>query len=141
MPGWVDPNLQDSNFKYLDLSGNVKRWMGKDEATTRQDIGTELDKNQDNIISPDEIAAVEEEVTLGGTTFTVEDLELNFKAIAAWKAGKTPDELGEDWSVTREDYIASQKADWSRVFFVPSIFIFAIAAIFLIFGKDPDREM
>ena len=140
MPGWADPKLQDSNFKYLDLSGNVKRWMGKDEATQRKDIGTELDGNQDNKLTIEEIEAVGDEgVTFGEVTFTREDLLANFKNIAAWKAEKTPDELGEYWEVARDDYIAAQKANWSQVFFIPSIFIFAVAAIFLVFGKDPEK--
>ena len=141
MPGWADPKLQDSYFKYLDLSGNVKRWLGKDEAATRKDLGTELDKNQDNRITPEEISAVGYEgLTLGESTFTRDDLLINFKAIAAWEAGKKPDELGEDWALARDAYIASQRANWAKVFFIPSLFIFAVAAIFLIFGKEPDKE-
>ncbi len=141
MPGWVNPKLQESNFKYLDLSGNVKRWMGKDEAAQRKDLGTELDRNQDNIITPHEIAAVGAEgLTLGETAFTGDDLTSNFMAIAAWKAGKQTDELGDDWQLTRDDYIAAQRADWARVFFIPSLFIFAVAGVFLIFGKEPKEE-
>ena len=141
VPGWVNPKLQESNFRYLDLSGNVKRWMGKDEAAHRKDLGTELDRNQDNIITPYETAAVGAEgLMLGEATFTGDDLTSNFKAIAAWKAGKQPDELGDDWQLTRDDYIAAQRTDWARVFFIPSLFIFAVAAVFLILGKEPKEE-
>lgn len=141
MPGWVNPKLQDSNFKYLDLSGNVKRWMGQDQAAQLKDIGTELDSNQDNILTREELAAVDDKgVTFGETNFTRDDLLANFKAIAAWKAEKKPDEVGDDWQVARDDYIAAQRADWAQVFLVPSLFIFAVAAVFLIFGKDPEAE-
>lgn len=139
MPGWVDPKLQDSNFKYLDLSGNVKRWMGKDEAAQRKDIGTELDRDQDNKVTVAEIEAVGDEgVVFGETSFTRDDLLNNFRAIAAWKAGKKPEELGDKWEVARDDYIAAQRANWSQVFLVPAVFIFVVGVIFMFFGKEPE---
>jgi hypothetical protein len=47
---------------------------------------------------------------------------------------------GDDFSLTRKDYLAAQARDWKTIFTIPSVFIAVFFLIFLFFGKEPKEE-
>lgn len=144
LPAWDDPNMADSAFRYLDLSGTVKGMFGG-EVPEKHDLGTDVDKDKDNSISLAELkeAVSEDGLSLGGMTYTANELEKVFRQVAAFTQGVEGDgsDLDEaDVVVTRADWLNAQKNGWKSIFLLPSIFIFVICGIFMVLGKDPDAD-
>ncbi|MDR1383112.1 MAG: MFS transporter [Planctomycetaceae bacterium] len=130
----------DSWIQYLDLAGQVKKFMGiKDEQSGRSvDLGQLLGNEpfspqtidnmdaeklvQDGVKLP----AIGGEIT-GNVTYTKDDL----KALGHSIAGK------DDFSLTRKDWLAAQSRDWKLIFTIPAAFISVFFLIFLFFGQNP----
>jgi hypothetical protein len=65
--------------------------------------------------------------------YTKDDMKNLCRAIATCShCGTVPD----DFSLTREDWLAAQSADWKTIFHTPAIFIMICFVLFLLLGRD-----
>ena len=144
LPPWNDVKRENSAWKYLDLGGQVAALMAKPKGEQEQGVpdskhlGIEIDKNSDNIITREELAAVTE--PLKYTTnkeevlFTPEDLQFIFTQVAE-KSGST------DGSVTHAQWLGVQAKNWKTIWYVPAALIAVCAVAFLVLGRDPEEAV
>ena len=151
IPAWED--AEDSLFQYLDLAKQVNKLRGKEEEeSTNLDLGKLLDGKP---LTPQSIDAMDESLLVqNGVTISrlildegirvqlVDDnivanvryTKENLKTLAAKIAEK------DDFSLTREDWLAAQARDWKNIFQIPAIFIAVCFVVFLVLGRDPDAK-
>jgi len=151
IPAWSEE--EDSLLRFLDLSAQVNRLLGNveeagDDAAARTVDLRELLGGQpltpatirainvpmvkDNIIvsrtfacCDDEMVAFEPFVT--SVTYYRDDLVSFGRAIAGT----------DDFSLTRDHWLAAQARDWAQIWRVPALFIFVWFVVFFVFGRDP----
>jgi nucleoside transporter len=134
MPQWNDITMVDSAWRYLDLGKTVTDLLNKNKVQENElasDLGSLLDANKDNKISAEELAAAPELLKIGNTEYSKSDLEKTFRKIAYKPEG--------DFEIARKDYLAVQAYNWQGILKAPAIFIAVFFALFLLFGKDPDK--
>ncbi len=142
LPVWNDPTLENTAWKYLNLSATVNSMLGKKPPVVYH-LGEELDTNKDNVITAEEIAAVPAEGLKNGVgddakTFTKADIEDIFGQIADYEAGKKVDP--SQISVTRKDWLGVQMRNWNKILLHPIILVGVFFAIFFVLGKDPEEK-
>lgn len=135
LPQWNDITMVDSAWRYLDLGKTVTDLLKNNEVQENElvsDLGSLLDTNKDNKISTTELAAAPEKLLINGVEYVKTDLEKTFRKIT----GKTEG----DFEVARKDYLAVQAYNWKGILQPPAIFIAVFFVLFLLFGKNPDKE-
>jgi hypothetical protein len=138
LPQWNDITMVNSAWRYLDLGKTVTDLLHNEKAQENElvsDLGSLLDTNKDNKISVSELAAAPEtvqgKVRIGNTEYSKTDLEKTFRKIA--------DKADGDFEVARKEYLAVQAYNWKGILQGPAIFIAAFFALFLLFGKSPEK--
>lgn len=142
LPLWEDPTTQDSAWRYLDIAGTVKGlFFGTEGATEKRHLGTDVDKNRDNVITLEELRVISEDgLVYGEVKYSVEDLERVFRDIAAEREGVSADELAEEKvRLTREEWLTAQAHRWHSIFFAPAIGILIVAVVFMFLGKTEEE--
>ena len=144
LPVWNDPNLENSAWKYLNLSATVNGMLGRPQPPVYH-LGEELDENKDNVITKEEIDKVPEEGLKNGVgddavTFTKADIMDIFGQIANYVAKKDVPQSDIDISVSRKDWLAVQMRDWNKILLHPIIVVVVFLMIFVVLGKDPDAK-
>ena len=142
LPMWNDPNMENSAWRYLNLSATVNSMLGKQPPAVYH-LGGELDANKDNVITADEIATIPEGGLKNGVgdtavTFTKADVEDIFGQIAKHVAGSDVD--SSKISVSRKDWLGAQMRGWNKILWHPIILVGIFFLIFLILGKDPEEK-
>ncbi len=133
LPMWNDPALENSAWKYLNLSSTVKSMLGM-----KLDPVYHLGEIANNgVITTEEIATIPEEGVKNGVggdakTFSKTDIEEIFGQIAK-HLGK------DDVSVSRKEWLSVQTKNWNKILFLPIIFVGVFAAAFLVLGRDPEE--
>jgi len=88
LPTWNDPTLENSAWRFLNLSATVNTMLGNPPPPVYH-LGGELDTNKDNIITADEIAAITAEgVKIGDETYSKADIEEIFVQISRHLSGR-----------------------------------------------------
>jgi hypothetical protein len=141
LPKWDDPN--PGAWRYLDFSGTVKAFLGE-EVPPPQHLGVDVDENQDNVITLEEIRQIPEEgITYGEVTYTSDDLERIFREIVALQSEEDlePSEIpAEEVELTRQQWLEAKAYGWDMIFYIPAAFVFIISGFFFAFGRDPAKE-
>ncbi len=167
LPVWSDD--ADSPLQYLDLAAQVEKYLAtekKEETAAPKkrsvNLGKLLSKNpltpqaidaltDDQLVQDDapltywNINAKGATVSLysDGKPFsyldpapkrTVHFTKADLKKTAASIAGD------ENFSLTRQDWLAAQAHDWKMIFAIPAAFIGVFFVIFLLLGRDPDAD-
>ena len=131
LPPWNDVKRENSAWKYLDLGNTVTQMMSKskDEQVNRH-LGTDVDANKDNVITPDELNNITESLVYGGKTYKPGVLKDIFAQIAKKVDSK-------DGSVTHAQWMEVQAKNWKMIWYLPAACISVFFLIFLALGKDP----
>jgi hypothetical protein len=146
---------ENSIFRFLDLTAQVNKWRGveKKQSDARTiDLGKLLEGKP---LTPEAIAAMKPEdlvqdgvlvskmVTCCGEGFTldkpvsvsVQYVPADLKDLGKKITGK------DDFSLTRDGWLAAQAHNWQRIFLLPAILISGCFVIFLLLGRNPKDEV
>jgi len=143
LPTWNDPTLENSAWKYLNLSATVNYSILGRTPPTAYHLG-DLDKNRDNIITADEIAEIGAEgVKVGpedkATTFSKDDITEMFNQVAKHVSGT--DVASSKVEMSRKDWQEVQMRPWSKILFLPIIMVCVFFVAFFVLGKDPEEPV
>jgi hypothetical protein len=98
------------------------------------------------------LSQIDGDLTVGDVTYTQEELQDLFRDVATWKksGGLKPGDPGfddakaslteADLTLNRADWLGAKSKVWKNILVYPAFFIFIIAAIFLMLGKNPPAE-
>jgi len=152
IPVW---NLtEDSPFQHLDFAWQVNRLIGREAAVSDVraiDLGNLLEGRP---LTPQAIAEMDEsllvqdgvritQMTIDGVrmqivgdaiTANVAYTKETLTALAAGIAGT------DDFSLTRDDWLAAQARNWQQIFRIPAFFMLIWFVVFLVFGRNPDDK-
>jgi len=132
LPVWDDVKAANSVWKYLDLGKTVTDFLSpkKDQQeTVASDLGSVLDKDADNKITSQDLAAAPDELKIGETTFKKDDLAKLFKEIKKVE--------GEEFAIERREYLAAQAYNWKGILLPPAGYIAVFFILFVLLGKTP----
>ena len=152
IPVWKD--TEDSPFQYLDLAKQVNKLIGKKEKVSEArtiDLGKLLEGKpltpqmidvldesqlvQDGvIITQVAIDGIRMQILGDAITADVQYTKEDLKTLAVGIAGK------DDFSLTRDDWLAAQARNWRQIFHIPAIFVAVCFVVFLLLGRDPDAK-
>ncbi|MCL2347089.1 MAG: MFS transporter, partial [Planctomycetaceae bacterium] len=140
LPVWKDTNLQDSAWRYLNLSETVNSMLGQ-KGKPFTDLGV-LDTNRDNVITWSELETIPESGFAYGEegktlTITKGELQDAFRKIAAINAKDKAAIVDTDIQVSRDQWLAVQMKNWKGILFSPIIIVAVCFLAFLVLGKDP----
>lgn len=158
LPAWHDAKMENSAWRYLDLSTTVKNLIkgGKADVKKSAHFGSDVDTNRDNIITQDELDKMPHilfyDIPLNKNNVKTrnENAKKNIKEEPiAMKTAFSKDEItkllaamrvsGYE-SVTRDEYFAVQANDWKFIWTIPAFWIGACFVVFMIFGREPKEE-
>ena len=164
VPAWSE--AEGGWVQYFDLAGLVIKMFPKQEGaavTTRSvDIGKLLGEKP---LTLESISAIEGQMVQDGVkisktstccdtdtvkafepfvtsvTYSKDNLRTLGKAIASIPCSHCGHaEVGDDFSVTRTQWLAAQSKDWRKIFHYPAFFILGCFIVFLLLGREPKGE-
>jgi hypothetical protein len=138
LPEWVDANMVNSAWRYLNLSATLESVINKAKGIPEKEhvkTWSELiDVNGDNVITSAELEAAQDTIKIGDVEFAKSDFEKVFKMIVKHNTDDG------DFSITRQQYLDAQSSNWHNLFLIPALWIAIFAVIFALFGKEPGKE-
>ena len=138
IPAWNE--AEDSLFQYLDLAAQVNKLLGKSQKTSTDrtvDLGKLLGGQPltaKAIDTMDESQLIQDGVKIDEETVSVPYTKADLKLLGKTIAGK------DDFSLTREDWLAAQARNWKNIFQIPAALIAICFVVFLVLGRDPDAK-
>jgi len=138
LPAWNDPTAKTSIWRFTDLSGTLKELMGKAEPA-KPDLAEQLDADKDGKITLAEIEKAKgDEVTVNGVAYNKDNLIKVFKQIAS--SAKEADDQKPDDSLTRDQWLKAQSANWLWIWLYPAIVVLVILAFFAAAFRDKPED-
>jgi hypothetical protein len=145
---------ENSMFQYLDLTALVNKLRDKEQNKSDAQIvdfgklleGKPLTRDSIAAMKPeglvqDDVAVSKMETCCGhgfaldeAVSVRVQYTQDDLKELGKQIAGT------EDFSLTRDDWLAAQAHDWRRIFQLPAILIAGCFVVFLLLGRNPKEE-
>jgi nucleoside transporter len=143
LPPWDDPKAATSAWRYLDLSGTVKRLLRREDEDVAPaptlDLAQQVDKDQDGTISLAEIRAIPVSgLKFGDHSYSRDELIAAFTKIARLNgSGEQPD---DDFNLTRQQWLDAQSAQWKPIWLWPSGILAVLLVLFALAFHDKPPE-
>lgn len=131
LPTWnAAPDENQKWVQYLDLGGNVKKMMSKEEKAPEPHFG---DIAVDGAISRKTLEDLSEPLKYGNTVYDKESLLKVFDEVVST-------EKITDGKITRKNWLKVQTAKWDIIWYFGAAWIAVFFFAFLVLGKDPGAE-